>query len=285
MLSNKVEGFGEFCVLLLFFFRSICNIQEELFIQRVVFLFIQSEIANSFFSKLNDSSRVRTTAFSGSRFGVRISVMPNIFYNLSSTFLIPEISETLKGSFTKFFSTVRQKNFDGKLWYLLLCIKFFDTPICLKHWRDVHEIFRHRETQKFRLKIVICPLLSINFFSIPEIFWKTERFPYKAFRFGPVRQKISTKPWCPFSYTWKFSIKEFFWHTKVFSNEIFRYSETRTFRRKIVIPPPPLWSIKFFPHQKFSETQNGSFTKFFRSCEMKKNFGKTVKLPEFFRST
>ena len=36
------------------------------------------------------------------------------FYDLSSTFLIPEISETLKGSFTKFFGTVRPKIFDGK---------------------------------------------------------------------------------------------------------------------------------------------------------------------------
>ena len=31
-----------------------------------------------------------------------------------SIFLMPEISETLKGSFTMFFGTVRQKIFDGK---------------------------------------------------------------------------------------------------------------------------------------------------------------------------
>ena len=31
------------------------------------------------------------------------------FYDLSLTFSIPEISETLKDSFTKFFGTVRQK--------------------------------------------------------------------------------------------------------------------------------------------------------------------------------
>ena len=35
-------------------------------------------------------------------------------------------------------------------------------------------------------------------------------------------------------------------------------------------PHPSLLSIKFFPHQKFSETQNGSLAKFFRSCEIKK---------------
>ena len=250
---------------------------------------------------------VRTTAFSSSRFAVRVSVVPNIFTIYPQHFLMPEISETLKGSFTKLFGTVRQKIFDGKTWYPLVSIKFFDTPNFLRHWRDAHEIFRHCETQNFRRKNVICPLLSIiffryqkisgkqkssftklfvlvlwdkkfrqnrddpllcmkifdkriflkhqsvlqrnisalwdkkfltenrdmpplihNFFSIPENFRKTEKFSYKAFRFGLVRQKVPKKPWCPPSYAWKFSIKEFFWNTKVFSNEIFRYSETKT---------------------------------------------------------
>ena len=170
---------------------------------------------------------------------------------------MPEISETLKGSFTKFFGTVRQKIFDGNLWYPLLCIKFFDTPNFLRHWRDAHEIFRHCETKKFRRKIVIPPIMhkifrypkfsetlkgcprnfssiklfeTRNFlknsriplrkfsavwdikistenrdmpplihssFSIPENFRKKEGFLYKAFRFGAVRQKVPTKPWCP----------------------------------------------------------------------------------------
>ena len=140
------------------------------------------------------------------------------------------------GSFTKFFGSVRQKFFDGKTWYSLLCIKFFDTSNFLKHGRDAHEIFRHCETKNFRRKNVIPPFPSIKlfetrnilknsriplrnfsalwdikissanrdmpplihtFFSVPKIFWKTERFFYKAFCFGPVRQKISTKPWCP----------------------------------------------------------------------------------------
>ena len=43
-------------------------------------IFFQCKTANSFYySKLNDSSRVRTTAFSSSRFGIRVSVVPNIF--------------------------------------------------------------------------------------------------------------------------------------------------------------------------------------------------------------
>ena len=153
------------------------------------------------------------------------------------------------GSFTKFFGTVRQKIFDGKLWYPLLCIKFFDTPNFLEHWRDAHEFFRYYETKNFRRKNVIPPFSSIKlfetgnflkisriplrkfsalwdikistencdmpllihqFFSIQKIFWKTEGFFHKAFRFGPVRQKKSTKPWCPPSYAWKFSMKKKF---------------------------------------------------------------------------
>ena len=41
--------------------------------------FYLTKIAKSFYSKINDSSRVRTTAFSSSRFGVRVSVVPNNF--------------------------------------------------------------------------------------------------------------------------------------------------------------------------------------------------------------
>ena len=133
------------------------------------------------------------------------------------------------------FGTVRQKIFDGKTWYPLVCINFFDTLIFLKHLRDAREIFWHWdqkfsaekrdtpffihiffETKNF-LKISRIslrkfsalwdikistgnrdmPPLIHKFFSIPENFRKTEGFLYKAFRFGPVRQKVPTKPWCP----------------------------------------------------------------------------------------
>ena len=198
---------------------------------------------------------------------------------------MPEISETLKGSITKFLGTVRQKSFDGELWYPLLTMKFFDTPKFLKHWRDAHEIFRHCGTKTFRRKNVISPFSSIKlfetknflknsrillrkisavwdikistenrdkpplfhkFYSIPENFRKTEGFLYKAFRFGPVRQKVPAKPWCRApSYARKFSIKEFFWNNKVFSNEIFPYSETKTSTENLDTPPNPLLSKLF----------------------------------------
>ena len=102
-------------------------------------------------------------------------------------FLILEISETLKGSFTKFFGTVRQKIFDGKLWYPLLRIKFFDTPNFLKHWRDAHEIFGHCETKNFRRKNVTTPpppppptFLSIKLFETRN-FLKKSRIPLRNF--------------------------------------------------------------------------------------------------------
>ena len=101
--------------LLLFFVVYVICKKNYYSFSRVVFLFFQSKIAKSFYSKINDSSRVRTTAFSSSRFGVRVSVVPNIFTIYPQHFLIPEISETLKGYFTKFFGTVKQKIFDGKL--------------------------------------------------------------------------------------------------------------------------------------------------------------------------
>ena len=169
----------------------------------VKFLFFYlTKTANSFYSKINDSSMVRTTAFSSSRLYVRVSVVPNIFTIYSWRFLMPEISETLKGSFTKFFGTVRQKIFDGNLWYPLLCIKVFDTPNFLRHWRDAHEIFRHCETKNFLRKILILPPPSlIQTFSIPEIIATVKDSSKEIF--GTVRQKIfDGKSWYspPLSY-------------------------------------------------------------------------------------
>ena len=103
------------------------------------------------------------------------------------------------------------------------------------------------------------PPLIHNFFSIPENVRKTEGFLYKAFRFGAVRQKVPTKPWCPRpSYAWKFSIKEFFWNNlKVFSNEMFRYSETKTSTENLDTPPPPPL-IQTFSVPEISETLKDS---------------------------
>ena len=208
---------------------------------------------------------------------------------------MPQIFWNIEGIPTKFFGTMRQKIFDGKTWYPLVCIKFFGTPNFLKHWRDAYEIFRHYGTKNFRRKNVIPPFSSIkpfetkNFlknskiplrkfsglwdikistenrcdmpplihkvFSIAENFRKTEGFLYKAFRLGPVRQKVPTKPWCPppLLCMKNFDKRIFLKHQSVlqWNISVLRYCETKEFRRKILIlpPSPPLLS-KLFRYPK-----------------------------------
>ena len=234
-------------------------------------------------------------------------------------FRFPKFCDTPKCSPTNNFGTARQKIFDGKYWYPPpLSLNFFANKNFLKQHRRVtpwkfSALWDIKISSEKRDK----PPLIHKFFSIPENFRKTEGFFYKAFRSGLVRQKFSTKPWCPSpSYAWKFSIKEFFWTTKVFSNElfgytetenrdttplihkiffflpeifwnstegfpyeIFRHCETKNFRRKILIPPP-LLSIIFFslPDFFWNTDQKGSTTKFFGTVR-KKFWLKTVITP------
>ena len=133
---------------------------------------------------------------------------------------MPEISETVKGSFTMFFGTVILKIFDGKSWYYPppSYPNFFDTRNQCNSKGFPYGNFRHCETKKFRRKILIFspPLLSINF-SLPEIFWNTAQKVSTTKFFGTVRQKVfDGKSW---------------------------YS------------PPPLIH-KLFRYRKFSETQH-----------------------------
>ena len=109
-------------------------------------------------------------------------------------------------------------------------------------------------------------------------------------------------------------MKEFFWSTKVFSNEIFQYSETKptenrdsppliqtfpipeiiatvkdsptkifgtetkNFRRKILIHPPPSF-IQIFSGPEVSETLKDSPTKFFGTVRQKNFDRKSWKSP------
>ena len=181
--------------------------------------------------------------------------------------MIPEISEILKDSFTKFFATVRPKIFDRKTGYRLLCTKNFDTPKFLKHWSDALEIFRHCEIKTFRrknvitplssiklfetknflknsrvtfwkfwhyeihkiwLKIVLCPRLYTSFFQCQAFFWKTEGLLYKDFRFGPVRQKSRQSPE-------NISIPEFIRNAEVFPYEFHCHCQKMFVQRSLVI--------------------------------------------------
>ena len=112
-----------------------------------------------------------------------------------------KFSETPKCSLTKFFGTVWQKVFDEETWY---------PP----------------------------PLSDAYNFSIPEIFWNTEVFPNKVFRYCVTKSFRRRNLIPPLSDAYNFSIPEIFWYTEVFPNEIFRYCETKNFDRKVVIPPP-----------------------------------------------
>ena len=78
-----------------------------------------------------------------------------------------------------------------------LSIKLFEHKNFLKNSRIPLQKFSALWDIKISTENRDKPPLIHNFFSIPGIFRKTEGFLYKAFGFGPVRQKISTKPWCP----------------------------------------------------------------------------------------
>ena len=205
---------------------------------------------------------------------------------------------------TKFFSTVRQKIFDGKTWYPLVCIKFFDTLNFLKHLRDAHEIFRHCETKNFRRKLVICPLLSINFFRYQKISGKQKGSFTKLFvsvlwdkkfrqnRDAPLLcmkifderiflkhqsvlqwnisiqwDKTDGKSWFP-PLIQTFPIPEIIATVKDSPTKIFG-TETKNFRRKILIHPPPPSFIQIFSGPEVSETLKDSPTKFFGTVRQK----------------
>ena len=61
-----------------FFFAAYINCKKIYSFSRVVF-FCQSKIANYFHSKINDSSRLRATTLTSSRFGVRATAVPSCF--------------------------------------------------------------------------------------------------------------------------------------------------------------------------------------------------------------
>ena len=196
---------------------------------------------------------------------------------------------------TESLGTVRPKVFAEKTWYFLLCIKIFDTPNFLKHWRDAHKKFRHCETKYFQLKNAIsltmhkffpypqiiwimkgCPqifsaLWDRNFseekrdnlyytwnFSIPQLLWNIERMPTKIF--GTRRPKIFAKKTCFLLLCIKFFDTLFFLKHWRNVHKNFRQCETKIFRRKFVLPPI---IHKIFRYLKLSGTVMGCPKKFF----------------------
>ena len=194
-------------------------------------------------------------------------------------FRYPKLWHT-KDSPTKFFGTVRQKIFDGKSWYSpFLSINFFATGNFLKHSTEgfPYEISRHCETKNFRRKILILPLLIHKLFRYRKISeTQHRRVPLRNFS-ALWDKKISTEtfdtPPSLLSINF-FATGNFLKHiTKGFPYEIFRHCETKQFRRKNVNPPSLIPNI--FRHQKYSETQKGSSTKFFGTVRQKFFNGKS----------
>ena len=148
--------------------------------------------------------------------------------------------------------------------------KIFETKTFSKAVGFPYESFRQCETWKFRLKIVICPLLSIVLFRYQKISGKQKGSFTKLFvsvlwdkKFRQNRD--SPRP----SYAWKNSMKEFFWNnTKVFSNEMFRYSEIKLRRKILILPFPPL--IQIFSVPEINETlKDPPLRKFFGTVRQK----------------
>ena len=190
--------------------------------------------------------------------------------------------------------------------------KFDDTPNFLEHWRDAHQIFRHSDTKNLLLtkkhKIFRYP----NFFETMKgcsrnssAMWdqkfSTEKrdtaIMHEFFRYHNFsgKQKGSfTKLFVSILWDKKFRqnrdappppahMHEKFWNKKFFETQICSAMRILAMWDKKFSKEnrdnSPLSSIKCFPLPKNIETQNGLLAKFFRSCEIKETFDKTLKLP------
>ena len=115
-----------------------------------------------------------------------------------------------RGSPTKFFST-ETKKISTKLWDKSLKHKIFRYPKLVTHWRFPLRNFSALWDRHFWRKIVILPPplppLIHKFFSVPEIFWNKEGFPYEVFSvlwdnnifyrkswYSPLRHKVFRYP-------------------------------------------------------------------------------------------
>ena len=205
-----------------------------------------------------------------------------------------KFSETPKCSPTNFFGTVWQKVIDGETQYpssLMLqnfrYPKFSDTPKC-----SPTKFFGTVRQKIFDGKTQYPSSLMLKNFRYPK-FSDTPKCSPTNF-FGTVRQKILTenRDMPPLIHKNLFDTKKFLLENRriPLQSFSFRSCETKNFDGKSWYPP--LVSIFFFRTRKILKNRMVSW-RFFRSCEMKKIFDKTVKLsfawkfliPEFFRNT
>ena len=181
-----------------------------------------------------------------------------------------KLSETQKGSRTKFFGTLSQKVSNGKSWYSPHSYPYhFSKPHFL--WNKEmfsHEVFRYREITKLRRKIVILPLPLPPL--IPKVlryenFSEAEKGSSKK-NFVTVRhKKLELKSWHQPLFFKKVCLYQKVSETrKVFDYEVLRYCEKTNFWLKIaILSLSHLFIQKLFRYETFSETQKGFSTKCF----------------------
>ena len=95
-------------------------------------------------------------------------------------FSIPQIFWKIEEMPMNFFGIVRQKIFDKKLWYPLLCIIFFRYLKVSETLKGCPQNFRHCETKNFRGKKRDTPLFSHTFFGTRN-FLKNSKIPLRKF--------------------------------------------------------------------------------------------------------
>ena len=230
-------------------------------------------------------------------------------------FRYPKFSETFRACPRIFLALWDQKFSTEKRDTPFFIHIFFEIKNFLKNSRISLRKFSALWDIKFSTGNRDMPPLIHKFFSIPENFRKTEGFLYKAFRFGPVRQKVPTKPWCPppmhENFRWKnFSeapkcspMKYFntvrqkptenrdspppypnFFDTRNYCNskgflyKNFRHWDKKFSTENLDTPPPPSF-IQIFSGPEVSETLKDSPTKFFGTVRQKNFDRKSWKSP------
>ena len=183
---------------------------------------------------------------------------------------MPEISDTLKVSPTKFFGTVRQKiltesrdtpsSLPPLLSIIFIRYQFF---LIHRSERFLYEIFQHWDKKNFDTKSWD-KSLKHKIFRYPKLVthW---RFPLPNFsalwdrHFSTENRDTPSSP--PPSYPKVFSIPESFWNKEGFPYEVFSVLwDNNFFYRKSWYSP---LMHKVFRYPKFSETHTVCSTKFF----------------------
>ena len=129
-------------------------------------------------------------------------------------FRYPKFLETLKGRARKVSGTVRPKFFDGKTWFPPVIHKpFRNQKFSRKTVRFPFASFWHSETKQIRPKIVICPLLSVIFFRWQKFSGKQKSSFTKQFVSDLWDKKFQQNHDAPLLSTKIFLLPEIFWNT------------------------------------------------------------------------